>query len=109
MNFYVGLDISRRKTAICAAPGCGLGHRVGDVPVPRRSSTGAVTSAADRTSGGAVADFLLANSGSGGRASPRAAPMCPAVPTNVADAKKTLANPEPSTHGPNCQFAAAQR
>jgi len=34
-------------------PGCGFGHRVGDVPVPRLSSTGAVTIAADLTSGGA--------------------------------------------------------
>jgi hypothetical protein len=32
-----------------------------------------------------------------------------AAPTNAADAKKTLANPEPSTHGPFCQFAAVQR
>jgi hypothetical protein len=32
-----------------------------------------------------------------------------AAPTNAALVKKTLANPEPSTHGPFCQFAAAQR
>ena len=31
---------------------CGLGHRVGDVPVPRRGAT--VTSAADTTSGGTI-------------------------------------------------------
>jgi hypothetical protein len=30
----------------------GLGHRVGDVPVPQLSSTGAVTIAAGLTSGG---------------------------------------------------------
>jgi hypothetical protein len=35
-------------------PCCGWGHRVGDVPVPRLSSTGAVTIAADRTSGGSI-------------------------------------------------------
>jgi alcohol dehydrogenase (cytochrome c) len=34
-------------------PCCGLGHRVGDGPVPQLSSTGAVTIAADLTSGGA--------------------------------------------------------
>ena len=32
-------------------PCCGLGHRVGDGPVPQLSSTGAVTIAADLTSG----------------------------------------------------------
>jgi hypothetical protein len=31
-----------------------------------------------------------------------------AAPTNAALVKKTLANPEPSTHGPDRQFAAAQ-
>ena len=31
-----------------------------------------------------------------------------AAPTNAADAKKTLANPEPSTHGPSRHFAATQ-
>src|SRR6202043_3292103 len=35
-----------RASSSTPLPGCGLGHRVGDVPVPRRRSTGAVTSAA---------------------------------------------------------------
>jgi hypothetical protein len=34
-----------------------LGHRVGDGPVPQLSSTGAVTSAADLTSGGSDPEF----------------------------------------------------
>ena len=32
-----------------------------------------------------------------------------AAPTNAANVKKTLANPEPSTHGPNRQFAAERQ
>jgi len=31
-----------------------------------------------------------------------------AAPTNAAGVKKTLANPEPSTHGPSRHFAAMQ-
>jgi hypothetical protein len=31
-----------------------------------------------------------------------------AAPTNAADVKKTLANQEPSTHGPLRRFAAVQ-
>jgi hypothetical protein len=44
-------DLGRQLDWQLRLPGCGFGHRVGDVPVPRRSSTGAVTIAADRTSG----------------------------------------------------------
>jgi hypothetical protein len=43
----------REREGVSSLPCCGLGHRVGDVPVPRLSSTGAVTIAADLTSGGA--------------------------------------------------------
>jgi hypothetical protein len=32
-----------------------------------------------------------------------------AAPTTAAGVKKTLANPEPSTHGPSRHFAAAQQ
>jgi hypothetical protein len=32
-----------------------------------------------------------------------------AAPTNTADVKKTLANSEPSTHGPSRHFAAARQ
>ena len=32
-----------------------------------------------------------------------------AAPTNAANVKKALANPEPSTHGPSRHFAATQQ
>ena len=32
-----------------------------------------------------------------------------AAPTNAANVKKALANPEPSTHGPSLHFAATQQ
>jgi hypothetical protein len=38
------LDLGRREEPEPPLPCCGLGHRVGDGPVPQLSSTGAVTS-----------------------------------------------------------------
>ena len=43
--------LRRRWSSRMPLPCCGLGHRIGDGPVPRLSSTGAVTSAADLTRG----------------------------------------------------------
>jgi hypothetical protein len=72
-------------------PCCGFGHRVGDVPVPRRSSTGAVTIAADRAGASVRPDPEFAKKEIGDSGRRRSGGRCGSVcitPLRLARAKR---------------------